>query len=117
MQKLIDAGVLIEQIAKLEREALQQTNKYDSLKDPVWWNRWNAILGERTAFKYDLIDAPTVDAVEVVRCKDCKYFHYNKIYDIQGFPIMGNSVCDKWANGCRTDENGYCFLGERKENK
>lgn len=53
--------------------------------------------------------------VLVVRCKDCKYFHYNKAYKIQGFPIMGNLVCDKWGNGCRTDENGYCFLGERKE--
>lgn len=57
----------------------------------------------------------THDVVQVVRCKNCKYFHYNKVYDIQGFSIMGNSVCDKWANGCRTDENGYCFLGERKE--
>lgn len=53
----------------------------------------------------------------VVRCKECKYFHYNKAYNIQGFPIMGNSVCDKWANGCRTDENGYCFLGERREDE
>lgn len=53
--------------------------------------------------------------VRVVRCKDCKYFHYNKAYNIQGFPIIGNSVCDKWANGCRTDENGYCFLGERRD--
>ena len=53
--------------------------------------------------------------VLVVRCKDCKYFYYNKAYNIQGLPIMGNSVCDKWANGCRTDENGYCFLGERRE--
>lgn len=56
-----------------------------------------------------------VDTEPVVRCKDCKYFYYNKAYNIQGFPIMGNSVCDKWASGCRTDENGYCFLGERKE--
>lgn len=53
--------------------------------------------------------------VAIVRCKDCKYFHYDKVYIIQGFPIMGNSVCDKWANGCQTDENGYCFLGEKIE--
>lgn len=51
----------------------------------------------------------------LIRCKDCKYFYYDKVYDIQGFPIMGNSVCDKWANGCQTDENGYCFLGERRK--
>ena len=51
----------------------------------------------------------------LVRCKDCKYFYYDKVYDIRGFPIMGNYVCDKWANGCQTDENGYCFLGERRK--
>ena len=66
MPRLINADKLIEQITKLEREALQQTEKYDSVKDPIWWNRWNAILGERTVFKYDLIDTPTVD-VEPVR--------------------------------------------------
>jgi len=62
-----------------------------------------------------LYELPTVDAVEVVRCKECKYFLYNKLYMVEGLPLMGNLVCEKWGNGCRTDENGYCFLGERKE--
>ena len=70
---------------------------------------WNDALDAVADFAF------TVDAEPVVRCKDCKYFHYNKAYNIQGFPIMGSLVCDKWGNGCRTDENGYCFLGERKE--
>lgn len=65
----------------------------------------------------DMYDNSSRDVVPVVRCKDCKYFHYNKAYNIQGFSIMGNSVCDKWANGCRTDEDGYCFLGERREDE
>lgn len=47
-------------------------------------------------------DAPTVDAVEVVRCKDC----------------------DWWCDGqCRNafamvsfDENHFCSYGERKDN-
>ena len=52
---------------------------------------------------------------EVVRCKDCKYFLYDKLYMVEGLPLMGNLVCEKWGNGCRTDENGFCFMGERKE--
>lgn len=43
---------------------------------------------------HDAIDAqPTIDAVEVVRCKDCK-----------------------WWEGCRMldDDDGYCSDGERK---
>ena len=67
---------------------------------------------------FAIIDGKIVlkeDLVEVVRCKDCKYFLYDKIYMVEGLPLMGNLVCEKWGNGCRTDENGYCFMGERKE--
>lgn len=60
-------------------------------------------------------EAPTVDAVEVTRCKDCKHYLRNKIYVIEGMPIMGNQVCEKWGDGCRTDENGFCFMGERRK--
>lgn len=44
-------------------------------------------------------DAPTVDAVEVVRCKDCKY--------------KQGSACDYSAVWVRP--NGFCQWGERKE--
>ena len=53
----------------------------------------------------------TVDAVEVVRCKDCKYFELNH-WD--GLIITAHEICSKWADGCKTNKDGYCFLGERK---
>lgn len=51
---------------------------------------------------------------EVVLCKDCKYFEYNHPYMIHGVPVLGHLVCNRWGDGCRTDENGFCFMGERK---
>ncbi len=53
---------------------------------------WNGLLG--------LIEkAPTVDAVPVVRCKDC----YQSV-------VIGNVLhCTYW--GKNTDENGYCHEG------
>ncbi|MBP5449554.1 MAG: hypothetical protein J6Y01_05490 [Spirochaetales bacterium] len=51
---------------------------------------------------------------KIIRCKDCKYFEADHMYIIQGLPIMGNLVCMKWGDGCRTDENGFCFLAERR---
>ena len=54
---------------------------------------------------------PSVDAVEVVRCKDCKYFELNH-WD--GPIITAHEICNKWADGCKTNKDGYCFLGERK---
>ena len=45
-----------------------------------------------------LREAPTVDAVEVVRCKDCKHRH-----------------SDSWCEYVDDDDNFYCARGERKE--
>lgn len=84
-----------------------------------WWaggGREMSIDEAKKTFDTIIDVQPTVDAVEVVRCKDCRHFHYNKVYEVDGIPlIMGNLVCDKWGNGCRTAENGWCYLGERRE--
>ena len=54
-----------------------------------------------------LQEAPTVDAVEVVRCKDC---HYNEDEEI------GMVYCP-YVLGGWVGENWFCADGERKENK
>ena len=69
---------------------------------------------ERLTKLYDAVEnQPSVDAVEVVRCKDCKYFELNH-WD--GIIITAHEICNKWADGCKTNKDGYCFLGERKIN-
>lgn len=53
-------------------------------------------------------DAPTIDAVQVIRCKNCKHWRdgvhgctdHVKVCEI-GFYMVG--------------ENGYCVYGERRE--
>ena len=71
----------------------------------VYKKGWNDALQA----VYD--NAPAVDAVEVVRCKDCKYFELNH-WD--GPIITAHEICSKWGRGCKTYKDGYCFLGERK---
>lgn len=51
---------------------------------------------------------------EIIRCKDCKHFHYDMPYVIQGIPVLGHEVCDFWGDGCKTDENGFCSYAERR---
>ena len=51
---------------------------------------------------------------EIIRCKDCKHFEYDHPYIVQGLPVIGHEVCNAWGDGCKTDENGYCFLAERR---
>ena len=52
--------------------------------------------------------------IEIVRCKDCIHFHYDKPYIIQGIPVLGHEVCDFWGDGCKTNLNGFCSYGERR---
>ena len=56
---------------------------------------------------------------ELVRCKDCIYFHLHKVDywgDASVPPLIGNHVCDKWGQGCRTEPEGFCYMGERRDN-
>ena len=51
---------------------------------------------------------------KIIRCRDCRHFEYDHPYIIQGVPVLGHEVCNAWGDGCKTDENGYCFLAERR---
>ena len=52
---------------------------------------------------------PAVDAVEVVRCKDCKLRH-ESFYN--GLKTM---VLHCELNGIPVDDNDFCSYGERRE--
>ena len=50
-------------------------------------------------------------------CKDCKYFEYDSVAKVDGIPlIVAHEICNKWGDGCKTKEDGYCFLFEPREN-
>ena len=76
-KRLIDANALL---AKLRK-----TSRYFSIK-------------------FDIEEAPTVDAVEVVRCKDCKWYE--------------NAFCYHHGQKCLgVDRDHFCSYGERKDNE
>ena len=54
-----------------------------------------------------LSHAPTVDAVEVVRCRECKYRFGNNGHSKNGCPIIDANI---WM-----DDDDFCSHGERKE--
>jgi len=34
---------------------------------------------------------------------------------VDGIPlIVGHEMCKRWGDGCKTSENGYCFLAEKE---
>ena len=62
---------------------------------------WNGLI--------ELIEnAPTIDAVQVVRCRDCKFGDWDsKPHDAM--------VCMRTKDGFWRSGNDFCSFGERKE--
>ena len=94
MARLIDADSLIKEICRdqCEREAKG--------------------CGSRCELVIYADNEPTVDAVRVVRCEDCKhlYFADNRIPEEQCW------VCElEHQTDMRFDFNWYCADGERRE--
>ena len=47
------------------------------------------------------------------KCKDCRHFEYNSVAKVDGIPlIVAHEICTKWGDGCKTSENGFCFMFE-----
>ena len=70
-----------------------------------------AVLGDVQTVRDILADAPTIDAVPVVRCRECAHY----------------KICDEWENGKRMlceihhhsyldhdGDNHFCSWGQRK---
>lgn len=60
--RLIDADALYEEARYLEAQAIDYTVKISNDKEKrEEWLRWSAILAERSAFRHDVYDAPTIE--------------------------------------------------------
>ena len=75
-----------------------------------------AIASIKTDLKYDLLYEETLEEEPIEgHCKDCKYFEYDSWAKVNGMElIVAHEICSKWGRGCKTKENGYCFLFESK---
>ena len=71
------------------------------------------------------MERSTVDAVPVVRCKECRYFHENVFGDEIGLGkpydclIVGHCCCEFWGRKddgsmAQTSPEGFCSFGERR---
>lgn len=81
----------------------------DALSKEIEMDIEDVGLQERMIF-YRINDAPTIDAVEVVRCKDCKYAHMTYGGECK--------YCDMWkedGEALYLDGDFFCAYGERRE--
>ena len=112
MSRLIDADALYEKACDLEAQALDYAVKISNDEEKrEEWLRWSAILAERTAFKHDVYDAPTIEPErlteqpEIIRCKDCKHHHRDN---------SGAYYCGRKDYGYGWGLNDFCSRAERR---
>ena len=90
-KRLIDANALHQEVIFAE---------FDTIFDGIF-------------FAEIILKAPTVDAVEVVRGKDCKHWNQAKMIS----PLQG--VCEKFTNAPYIynyrSRNDFCSHGENRE--
>ena len=102
--KLIDADTL----AKVKFHECPETEITSSGVDVETYKRgWNDAITSIIAM------APTIDAVPVVRCAECKWFQCNMSMD--GYLPKGvdEFECRHWCGPCDPDD--FCSYGEREE--
>ena len=79
---------------------------------------WNSITNSKGENLEEIISQlPPINSQKpkTGHCKDCKYFEYNSVAKVDGIPlIVAHEICSRWGDGCKTSENGYCFLFESK---
>lgn len=79
------------------------------LLDWEWFDEW----GNYTRAGQAVADAPTIDAVEVVRCRDCR-FAMVRTKEEMNKPIKPQPIlCERLCIGVGND--AYCSRGERRE--
>ena len=80
----------------IDAELLLTDNTYE------WFDDW----GNYTSAGQAIVDAPTADVVEVVRCKDCACFDRQRFSGDKGY-------CKRFRGG--RNEMNYCDFGYREE--
>lgn len=75
---------------------------------------WMVTEGDHEYYeRFEIENAPTVDAVEVVRCKDCVYC--KRFNDVWYLPKRDELLCTRCVETYHTTENDYCSWGKRKD--
>ena len=99
--RLIDANKVVKDIIS-ERDKIP----YELVSEKPFKHGNSMRGGIRKALRC-IEQAPTVDAVHVVRCRECKYRFKNNGHSKDGCPIIDANI---WM-----DDNDFCSHGEREE--
>ena len=106
-KRLIDANELVDAIEDIDWYHVNAKGKLVDGANPAN----NTPIYKAFDIYNAIKNAPAVNAVEVVRCKDCKHWMYE--YDDVGLCVTDVPDID----GVQRRANDFCSYGERKDNE
>lgn len=90
---------------------LIDADKFDAILDNIFNHLYESgrtdLAGTLSAFMEMVKKQPTIDAVPVVRCMDCKHLR-------ESLHRKGETTCPMWG-AVGLNPWGFCNLGERKD--
>ena len=102
-QEPCDDAISREAVKELIKSGVS-TDTYDDVEQVCKW--------------IDALPSVTPQEPKTGHCKDCKYFEYDSVAKVDGVPlIVAHEMCSRWGDGCKTREDGYCFLFEPQESE
>ena len=112
--RLVDIEPILE-LVKGEHEKVQNRfSEANVFKEPNDVALWGAVLQEVGAFIGLMINAPTVDAVPVIRCKDCALWEDADSEHLVGYCTEGDGRLPSNGEDI-TFRNEWCCWAERTE--
>lgn len=81
---------------------------------PYLTDTYGDALVSLSAVRSAIAQTPGEDVVEVVRCKDCKFFEKDDEFDMTGFCTC-ERITKNYGGEIYPYENDFCSYGERKE--
>ena len=103
--RLIDADAYAAEMKTRQDACKEMIDAAEEDGNDEVYDRMNCAFGIFVEAKLTLDAMPTIDAVPVVRCNDCKHHEV--------FKDGANGWCN--GHGCQTDVTYFCADGERKD--
>lgn len=104
----------------MERRLIDAKEAYELAYEGGYYADFACSLADLTSLKDLLDDCTTIDAVEVVRCRECMRFReYSEEYKATVENADGDCAIRKWYSDDEqlyaVTKDDYCSLGKRRE--
>ena len=106
MSRYIDADAYAAEMKTRQDACLELMNAAREMDNEEMYGQKSAAFSVFVEAKLTLDAMPTVDAVPVVRCQNCKHYCGEDTY-------TNHRICKMWNE--EVFANGYCYYGERKD--